>query len=312
MTRYAIGGFVIASELPLVEGHEASDSGTPLCFVRVASQPLPALAGHPLFEWRNDDGRVWIACAKHCGGYTVRFPGLAEFSVSADGRAIAVFAVDGTPVNTIRHLFLDQVFPLTLPLHGELALHGSAVETPDGAVAFVGTTGSGKSTLTASFASAGFRPLTDDCLVVRASGDHAVAIPSYPGVRLWPDALESLAIDDPAASDVAHYSDKRRVLAVTTRNDDRPVLLRRIFVLTPDEEATDAIRIAAPSRRDAMIDLVKHAFRIDREDPGALTAELDRVDRVCRVSSLRYLTYPRTFESLAEVRSAVLADIQHA
>jgi len=161
MTLYSIGGVLVESALPLVEVPERRD-GTSDCVIRVANAPFDVGGQEPLFDWKTDDGRTWMAGARHARGYLVRFPELAEFSLSADGRRIDLFAADDAPADTIRHLFLDQVFPLARALAGELALHASAIQTSVGAVAFVGATGDGKSTLTASFARAGFRPLADD------------------------------------------------------------------------------------------------------------------------------------------------------
>src|SRR5204863_5999283 len=189
-----------------------------------------------------------------------RFPDLALFTLSFDGRSMAVHGLNTTPGETIRHLFLDQVLPLCFSLHGELVLHAAAVSTPAGAAAFVGDTGSGKSTLTASFAQAGVPPLADDCVVVREHRGEIAAMTTYPGLRLWPDAVSSLAIDLAGATPVAHYCDKRRVLG-----DFMPlegaVPLRRIYFLASDDESDEGVRIDTVSRRDALVELLKHAYR---------------------------------------------------
>ena len=215
----------------------------------------------------------------------IRFPDLAEFVVSKDGRSISVFPAAETPADTIRHLFLDQVFPLSLSLRGELALHAGAVETPLGAVAFLGETGEGKSTLTASFAQSGFPALSDDCLVVRECKGGILALPSYPGLRLWPDAVSSLALDAGHAR-VAHYTEKQRVLVAGGSVDRRPVPLHRLYVLAPESDADEAT-ITPVSRRDAVVELLKHAYRIEPCEPRALAMELEHVDALCRACPVK-------------------------
>ena len=71
-----------------------------------------------------------------------------------------------------------------LSLRGFAVLHASAVVTPFGACAFAATSGTGKSTLAASFQNAGYPTLTDDCLLHRVPRDAIYGVPSYPSVRL--------------------------------------------------------------------------------------------------------------------------------
>ena len=38
-----------------------------------------------------------------------------------------------------------------------------------------------------------------------------MAIPSYPGVRLWPETSDGIFSVAPETAEIAHYTDKRRV-----------------------------------------------------------------------------------------------------
>ena len=69
-----------------------------------------------------------------------------------------------------------------LTRRSRLVLQAGAIDTPLGAIALLGRTGIGKSTLAASLARAGFPLIADDFLLLR---DDIVAVPSYPGLRLW-------------------------------------------------------------------------------------------------------------------------------
>jgi len=308
MSVYALGDLLVDSELPLVEltptGADRAD-----VVLRTLDAPPKVTVHTWLFDSRLDDGRIWMACAKHGTGYLIRFPELAEFVVSKDGRDIGVFGGADTPADTIRHLFLDQVFPLSLSLRGELALHAGAIATPAGAVAFLGETGYGKSTIAASFVQAGFPLLSDDCLLVREHNGGIVALPSYPGLRLWPDAVASLSIDMAGARAVAHYSQKQRVLLAPGCADAGAVPLRRIYVLAPDD-AAEAVSIEPLARRDTLIELLTHAYRLELHERRAIATELDRVDRVCRGCAIKRLRFPWAFASLPGVREAVLEDLR--
>ena len=80
-----------------------------------------------------------------------------------------------------------------MSLRGLYGFHASAVLTPVGAVAFLGASGKGKSTLAASLLERNCRLLGDDCLMVRSGDAGYEAIPTYPAVRLKQDSSFSVS-----------------------------------------------------------------------------------------------------------------------
>ena len=266
-----------------------------------------------MHTWSLPDGTPWLLLARLASGYLLRFPELADFSVSPDAKEIRCYAGLDTPESTIRHLLLDQVMPLLLSREGNLVLHGSAISTPEGAIAFVGNTGSGKSTLAASFSRHGIAVLTDDCLLLREEGGRLTAIPSYPGVRLWPETADVMFGEDSPLAEVAHYTEKKRADenagVVFCR---RPVVLRRVYFLVPPEEGEPVpeISIEVLSARDAAIELVKFTYLIDVTDRYRLRQEFDRLSRVAVQPLFSRLAFPHDFARLGDVRSAILEDVR--
>lgn len=265
-----------------------------------------------LHTWSQQDGSPWLLLGRLASGYLLRFPELADFSVSADARVICCCAGPDTPESTIRHLLLDQVMPLLLSREGHLVLHGSAVSTPEGAIAFVGKTGSGKSTLAASFSRDGIAVLTDDCLLLREENGHLTAIPSYPGVRLWPETADAMFGEDSSLAEVAHYTEKKRA----DENAGvgfcrRPAVLRRVYFLAPPEEGEPVpeISIEVLSARDAAIELVKFTYLIDVTDRDRLRQEFHRLSRVAVQPLFSRLVLPHDLARLGEVRQAILDDV---
>ena len=141
---------------------------------------------------------------------------------------------------------------MVLAHRGRLALHASAAITGDGALAFAGKAGWGKSTICASLAHAGGSPLADDCLVIVGRRGRFFAIPSYPGLRLWPDTVKALGRRVHDSELVSDHSEKRRI--TSRRSDIRrrsPVPLRAIYVLSPPRRRR-VIRIARIEPREAV------------------------------------------------------------
>ena len=99
------------------------------------------MAVEPFHAWTFPDGALWTEFHRAGGGYLLRFPNLADFQVSADGRNVTCFPVPEVSEATVRHLYLNQVLPLALSKQGHLVFHASAVEVAGGALAFVANSG---------------------------------------------------------------------------------------------------------------------------------------------------------------------------
>ena len=67
----------------------------------------------------------------------------------------------------LRSLILMQGMGIILYQRGYLVLHGSAVQMKDGAVAFLGQRGNGKSTITIALNNKGYPIISDDVLPVK-------------------------------------------------------------------------------------------------------------------------------------------------
>jgi hypothetical protein len=155
--------------------------------------------------WKLRDGAPWLSVASVGAAFHFAFTDTADFLVDPDRRTILNLIEDG-PDATVRHLLIDQVLPLLLSLE-VLVLHASAVSIDGRAVAFVGPAGAGKSTLALALADIGMPVLSDDALAVADCGGVLTAFPSYPGLRLWPDALGARD-----SAPVAPYSEKKRLV----------------------------------------------------------------------------------------------------
>jgi hypothetical protein len=314
MAFYKVSGVTVQSNIPLPELPYADEREGVCAFQLLPAQSPPPAALQWFHQWVLANGTVWLALGKYPSGYLLRFPGLADFLVSVDGKQIRCSSQPDTPLETIRHLFLDQVIPLLLSQWGRLVLHASAVAAPEGAIAFAGMTGMGKSTLTASFAEQGFALLTDDCLLLEERVGELFAIPSYPGLRLWGDVASVLFAHEPSASQVAHYTDKRR-LGMNNgwlRFCPDAVALMRIYILTPPEEVSHAhaIQLSPLPLREAFGELIRYAFRLDITDRERLREQFESLSRVVALPLVYRLAFPRDLSCLSAVREAILENLR--
>ena len=261
------------------------------------------------------DGTLWLRYAKISSGYLLHFPNLADFVFDTSNDSIHCIPHVETPPHTLHHLLLDQVLPLVLNYKGKEVLHGAAVVTPHGACAFVGPTGTGKSTLAASFLAAGHSVLTDDCVVLNLQGENIFAIPAYPGIRLWDDAIAALFGTTGSCAPMAHYTDKQRFTAALSAAPlcSSAVPLVGVYVLeTGDDEHAAPVSTPTVRRleeREALMTLLSLAFKLDILDHRMLTREFDFLHRLVTQIPVRRLTVPDSFTALPAVHAAIFHDL---
>jgi hypothetical protein len=173
-------------------------------------------------------------------------------------------------------------------LNGQRAtvLHAGAVEVDEGAVAFLGPTGRGKSTLTAAMANHGFRFLTDDALEVSLSeAGQALAAPGQPQLRLW-NAGDSTAKARIAAGPRFPHCDQERPLAA-------------LYLLGAGEGAAPVFERVRPCA--ALLELIRNSFLLDPDSPELLKLQHDNLSGVVSTVPVFRMTYVRNYETLPQV-----------
>ena len=259
----------------------------------------------PYHQWTLPDGQPWLAFRRCPGGFLLRFPGLADFRVSDDGLEVACAPVPGTAAETVDHLYLNQVLPLMLGRQGKLVFHASAVALGEGAVAFVGASGRGKSTLATGFAAAGAGFLADDGMVLEEAEGRWRVQPGHPSVRLRDDSRAALLGSDAGHVGGVRFAAKMRMPAqARLRHVDRTLPLRAAYFLGPGEART--VSLDRLSGAEAMREWVGHAFVLDVEDRPGLAAHFAGLAGLAEAVPCYRLDYPRRFEELERVRKLIL------
>ena len=318
--RYRVYGLTLSSDapvhelVPLAEAESEAQSDVRVCF---CSGRKKSFTASPWFmSWTLPTGELWLQCAKDGCGYLLRFPEIADFFVDAEGREIICAPEPETPMETLRHLLLDQVLPLVLNLRGREALHATAILTPLGVCAFTGPAGTGKSTLAASFFRAGYPVLSDDCLVLEEDNRRILAIPAYPGLRLWEDTLEALGENLSRSQPVAHYTSKKRLVLDSPLSDfskgSYPLI--RIYSLVRSDVNDGNISLSSTiierlSPRVAFMELIQTVFRLDINDRSMLLRQFRFLERIVSRVPVRRLQVPDALSSLPAVCEAILVDL---
>jgi hypothetical protein len=299
MGRYRLSGFILESGVPLPELPPAS--GDPSYVFEVDSGRRPAGRVRWYHHWLKNDTDRWLSFARTPTGYLLRFPSYADFELSRDVSHIVARPRRGVPPDTLRHLLLDQVWPLVLSGSGRLVIHASAVVLPDGrAIAFAGGAGAGKSSLAASLAASGCLVVSDDCLLLEKSERGWSVVPSYPGLRLWPDMLARLVPGEAGLPDVAHYTSKKRVPAGALAFAGGPAPLAALYMVRRSAGAAKA-RVTARTGAEALMALVPFTYLLDCESREQLERSFAGLSALTTTVPVLGLEVPHAARRLGEV-----------
>lgn len=310
--RYVYAGHDLVSGLLLPElGTARSANGAPDFTIALQPETVPATDIAWLHHWMDGDV-CELSLARATDGYLLRFPDLADVVVCGNGEA-RVTGLPGVSARTLRHLLLDQVLPRMLAQRGDLVLHASAASVSDSAaIVILGPSGHGKSTLAAGLATqSGGDVLADDCVVATIDGDRLLAVPSYSGLRLWPDSLTALFEDKQHARRVNDYSDKRRIAVADSSRSAWPIaaiLVLGHVELEHGESGDSGIetRMTALGASDACMALVGNSFQLDVSDTQQVHRLLGLAADAAQLVPVLSLRYRRDFAMLPQVARAIL------
>jgi hypothetical protein len=156
---------------------------------------------------------------------------------------ILVAPVEDARDRSIFAFLFGPCFAAIAYLNGVLPLHGSAIETPGGMVAFAGGCGAGKSTLAAALAARGHTIHSDDVCLLRNM--QAGGISSWPGIRWLRLTDEAARVLDRIGSTGAAPSGAKHNLRLEHPPDPiSPRPLRAVYAL----ERTDPGEAASITR----------------------------------------------------------------
>lgn len=273
--------------------------------VRGEERQQTRIADPPFQTMSLPDDQPWMELYRRQDTYLVRFPGTADFEISKSGSEVRSHPVPGASPEAIEHLYLNQAYPLALSLQMKLVLHGSAVEIDGQALAFLGESGRGKSTLAVRFIESGCRFLADDAVVIEQMASGYLVRSGHPSIRLWADSLAKLLAPLVKRNVAIDHDGKARLILGDESifcTTDRP--LAGVYILGEGEAST--VSIAPIAAKPAMIELVRHSFMLGVDERSMLEHNFNKLAELCRRPLFFSLDYPRRYDVLDEVYGAIL------
>jgi hypothetical protein len=218
------------------------------------------------------------------------------------GREIIIESQSGVDHTTLSALILDFIGTL-LHQRGLFVLHASALLVGGGAVAFMGKSGLGKSTLALTLYLRGCPVISDDIISVDLAGDFPRVIPAYPELNVWPETLTALS-NDPSSFDRVRPASEKRIVPTSELFVQHPLPLRRIYLLTEGE----ITRIESLAPREATFALVEHSYRPELSEGSSPAIHLFQCAQLARIIPVRCVKIHRTPDSIDTLAQLVEAD----
>ncbi len=179
---YSAFGLDLRSELPLPGMQAAAHPRGPTVSLRLSDPDEIACAWPGAVDrlvGTLPDGCRCVAEVAQSGERRLTYGDRAVYLLSADTTTI-VCAPDEVAEPSWQRFLLDAVLLKASEAHGLNALHASAVEGPDGVLAFATRSGGGKSSLAAELVRRGYPFFTDDALTMDRGDGHVRAHPAPP------------------------------------------------------------------------------------------------------------------------------------
>lgn len=262
------------------------------------------LENEPSEIWRSPDDSLGCVIFREDNTYRMRFPGLADFIAHSGTGQVNCIPAQGVNQNTLQHLYLNQVMPAVLSMLHRPIFHASCVVMDGSAIAFIGDSGKGKSTLATHLALHGNPILADDGLELEWTEKGYLALPSHPSIRLWEDSrarlLPANAVALPA---VQHTSKNRFVSDGLFPFSEQPALLRRAFFL--GDGNTQSIQISRLSSQNAHIAWLANSPMLDTRDRDRMTSQFEQITRAVKMRISYSLDFPRDFSRLPELAQSL-------
>lgn len=258
-------------------------------------------------EHGNPALRIWKK--KMTGGYSIRYSHGLEFFADRDANSIMVNNPSEARMRETVEFLLGPVLGILLRLRGITCLHASAVAMDDEAIAFLGPPGAGKSTTAALLVRGGYAALADDIVPLREAGGGFEAVPGYPCLNLWPEALEMLnGENEHAPTTVADGEKQQLVLSKGAEFHDEALRLGAIYVLGERGVGPNIPRIEPLSAQGALLHLIANTYANKLPDAAIREREFALLGRLVNQVPVRRIIPHKEPGHMQELREVILED----
>ncbi len=240
-------------------------------------------------------------CSQIFSGF---LPKVGNFLIS-NGNEVIVEPLPDVDERILRPCILGSAMSVILQQRGFLVLHASAVLMQGEAIAFLGTSGAGKSTTASAFMKQGYSVITDDVLAIQFKDGIPIVIPSYPFIKLLPDAVAALGHDVETFPLLNRTTTKRmQTFENSSLQDTYP--LGKIYFLA----ISDRHEVQDCSSTEVLLNLVNHSRALNAlTDPDSKKHHFQQCSEIVKFIPFSILHRKPGLDELSVIVKQVEADI---
>jgi len=243
------------------------------------------------------------------GSDLVRWRDLFEFLISPDGRSVGCRKLERATVESFQTYLLGQVLSFALVKQGHEPLHSTAVVAGGKAVAFLGDSGYGKSTLASAFVEAGHALLTDDLLLIRKIDGICTGFPGPARLKLFPEVARRFLPQQANGTPMNPDGPKLIIPLKQGQSCGHPVPLHAFYVLDEAQTGISDVSLTPLTERESLIELIRSTFNSRLADPRRIHQQFLAAQWLVRSIPVKRLTYPRRLDVLPQVLDVIRADV---
>lgn len=219
--------------------------------------------------------------------------------VADSGRTLRCHCPDPADLPLLAQIITRRVLPRVSVLHGRLPIHAATLGDGQGATMLLGSSGAGKSTMTAALAQRlGWNIFSDDMSILGDDGRHTV-FTTVAGVSVWQQSQRALGLPPAECQPLHNYEGKvwySPVLAAPAP----PQPLEAIILLSFDPKGGD-IKCQRLSGPRVLVQVLSQLIPFNARDTKELAALVSRMTRLIATIPTYALSYPRDYGALSAV-----------
>jgi len=158
------------------------------------------------------------------------------------GSHIIITPAPGASEEKILVFLMGSAVGALLHQRNILVLHAGAIVANDQGIVFSGQSGVGKSTLAAGFHKRGYPFLADDVCAIAILDGKPAAIPGFPRLKLWGDALNHFSTDQAQLKSIRWTRGLEKYFLPVEQLHKTPVFLKTIFTLEIGHDNVSSIK----------------------------------------------------------------------
>jgi hypothetical protein len=289
--RYDFGGLrvVAAFALPGLVATSWIGDATDIRILLEDGQPP---RGEHVYSWRGHYDLTLESCGDT---WLVRHDRAAVVAISSCARTLRCFCLDPTKLALTAEIIVRRILPRVSTFFGRFPIHAASLSDGGRATLLLGTSGAGKSTMTAALAHRlGWTIFADDMSVL-TDQSGVVAYPTAPGVSVWQASQTALALPPDECQPLESY-DGKVWFAPTGPHDFTPQPVEAVILLS--QAAGNSIQTRRVSGPPVLVTLALQLVTFNPRDHSYIESLIARLARIVDGLPVYALSYPRDFRLL--------------